>query len=80
MFCSFHKGLIAYDHRRYCQCKAYMSAVDLSLKVITHYGEFTGYNVKQFNKLIGKDIIVAHQLLKNDNDQHEYYIPKPVKE
>ena len=74
MFCAFHKNLIAYDHRRYCQCKACMSAVNLSLKVITHYGEFTGYNVKQFNKLIGKDIIIAHQLLKNDIDQHEYWL------
>ena len=74
MFCAFHKHLIAYDHRRYCQCKACMSAVDLSLKIITHYGEFTGYNVKHFNKLIGKDIIVAHQLLKNDIMQHEYWL------
>ena len=74
MFCSFHKSLIAYDHRRYCQCKACMSAVNLSLKIITHYGEFTGYNVKQFSKLIGKDVIVAHQLLKNDIDVHEYWL------
>jgi hypothetical protein len=44
------------------------------LKVITHYGEFTEYNVKTFNKLIGKDIIVAHQLLKNDIEQHEYWL------
>lgn len=74
MFCAFHKSLIAYEHRRYCQCKACLSAVDLSLKVITHYGEFTGYNVKNFNKLIGKDIIVAHQLLKNDISTHEYWL------
>jgi hypothetical protein len=33
-----------------------------------------GYNVKNFNKLIGKDIIVAHQLLKNDIDEHEYWL------
>ncbi|HMH20960.1 MAG TPA: DUF2652 domain-containing protein [Puia sp.] len=74
MFCEFHRHLIAYDHRRYCQCKACVSAVGLTLKVITHYGEFTGYNVKQFSKLIGKDIIVAHQLLKNDIEQHEYWL------
>lgn len=74
MFCAFHKHLLAYDHRRFCQCKACSGAVDLTLKVITHYGEFTGYNVKNFNKLIGKDIIVAHQLLKNDIDQHEYWL------
>ena len=74
MFCAFHRHLIAYDLRKYCHCKACTSAVHLSLKVITHYGEFTGYNVKQFSKLIGKDIIVAHQLLKNDIEQHEYWL------
>jgi Protein of unknown function (DUF2652) len=74
MFCEFHRSLIAYDHRRFCQCTACTSAIDLTLKVITHYGEFTGYNVKNFNKLIGKDIIVAHQLLKNDIEQHEYWL------
>src|SRR5688500_9968294 len=74
MFCSFHKNLIAYEFRRYCQCKACISAIDLSLKIITHYGEFTGYSVQNFNKLIGKDIIVAHQLLKNDIDTHEYWL------
>jgi hypothetical protein len=42
--------------------------------VITHYGEFTGYSVQQFNKLIGKDIIIAHQLLKNDINAHEYWL------
>jgi len=74
MFCDFHKSLIAYDQRKYCQCKACQSAVDLTLKIITHYGEFTGYNVKNFSKLIGKDVIVAHQLLKNDIEQNEYWL------
>lgn len=74
MFCEFHKQLMGYDQTRFCQCKACISAVDLTLKVITHYGEFTGYNVKNFSKLIGKDIIVAHQLLKNDIEQHEYWL------
>ncbi len=77
MFCSFHRQLIGYDQRRLCQCTACKSAVDLSLKIVTHYGEFTGYNVKNFNKLIGKDIIVAHQLLKNDIEQHEYWLATP---
>jgi hypothetical protein len=74
MFCEFHRHIIAYDHRRFCQCKACTSAIGLTLKVITHYGEFTDYNVKNFRKLIGKDIIVAHQLLKNDIEQHEYWL------
>ena len=74
MFRVFHQSLIAYDERRYCQCKACISTASLSLKVISHYGEFTSYNVRNFSKLIGKDIIVAHQLLKNDIDNHEYWL------
>ena len=74
MFCTFHENILAYDLNRYCQCKACMSVKELTLKVITHYGEFTGYNVRNFQKLIGKDIIVAHQLLKNDIPEHEYWI------
>src|SRR3990170_1752575 len=74
MFCEFHRHLIAYEQRRFCQCKGCTSAIHLTLKIITHYGEFTGYNVKNFNKLIGKDIIIAHQLLKNDIDLHEYWL------
>ena len=64
MFCAFHRNVIAYDARRYCQCGACTGVSDLTLKVITHYGEFTGYNVRSFNKLIGRDIIVAHELLE----------------
>ena len=74
MFCEFHRHLKAYDQLRYCYCTACTSAINLTLKIVTHYGEFTGYNVKNFSKLIGKDIIVAHQLLKNDIDQHEYWL------
>lgn len=74
MFCEFHRYISAYEYRRLCQCKACRAAIDLTLKVITHYGEFTGYRVKTFNKLIGKDVIVAHQLLKNEIEQHEYWL------
>jgi len=74
MFVEFHGYLNSYDHRKICQCKACVSAIDLSLKIITHYGEFTPLNVQSFKKLIGKDVIVAHQLLKNDIPQHEYWL------
>jgi hypothetical protein len=42
--------------------------------VITHYGEFTGYKVRNFHKLIGRDLIVAHHLLKNNIAHHEYWL------
>ena len=74
MFRAFHQYLMAYDYRKICQCTACLSAVDLTLKVITHYGECTPMSVQQFEKLFGKDVIVAHQLLKNDIPQHEYWL------
>lgn len=74
MFRTFHQSLNAYDVRKYCYCQACLSAADLTLKIITHFGEYTGYNVKHFSKLIGKDVIVVHQLLKNDIDNHEYWL------
>ncbi|HEX6926658.1 MAG TPA: DUF2652 domain-containing protein [Longimicrobiaceae bacterium] len=74
MFCEFHRNLTAYATRRYCQCAACVAAADLTLKVITHYGEFTGYSVRSFNQLIGRDVILAHELLKNDIGDHEYWL------
>ena len=70
MFLSFHKQLELYESRRTCHCNACISAIHLSLKIITHYGEFTEYRIGNFLQLIGKDVIIAHQLLKNDIPQH----------
>ncbi len=74
MFTEFHRQIRNYEYRRLCQCSACIKAIDLSLKVIIHYGEFSSYKVREFSKLLGKDIIIAHQLLKNDIDTHEYML------
>jgi len=74
MFCNFQKQIKNFEQTRMCICAACKSAMSLSLKIITHYGEFSSYSVKDFNKLIGKDVIVAHQLLKNDINPHEYWL------
>jgi hypothetical protein len=74
MFLSFHKHLQWYESMRTCHCNACISAINLTLKVITHYGEFKEYKIRNFRKLIGKDIIIAHQLLKNDISNHEYWL------
>jgi hypothetical protein len=74
MFLSFHKHLERYESCNTCHCNACMSAIHLSLKIITHYGEFAEYRIKEFLKLVGKDVIVAHQLLKNDISVHEYWL------
>ena len=57
MFCTFHQNLSSYAVRKYCQCQACLSAADLTLKVITHYGEFTDYKIKNFYKLAKNHIL-----------------------
>ena len=74
MFRNFHRMLRDYSLRRICQCAACRQADALTLKVITHKGTFSTYQVKEFSKLIGKDVIAAHQLLKNDIPVHEYWL------
>ena len=74
MFANFHHALKYNSARRICQCSACKKADSLTLKVITHTGEFSNYTVKEFNKLIGKDVILIHQLLKNDIPIHEYWM------
>lgn len=74
MFENFHRALKYNSARRICPCNACKKADFLTLKIITHSGEFSNYTVKEFNKLIGKDVILIHQLLKNDIPMHEYWM------
>ena len=74
MFLTFHMHLLLYKRSRTFYCNAFTIAINLSLKIISFYGEFTEYNVGDFKKLIGKDVIIVHQLLKNDIMNHEYWL------
>jgi hypothetical protein len=74
MFRDFHKHLELYETRRTCHCNACITAIHLSLKIISHYGEFTEYRINKFHSLFGKDIIISHRLLKNEITQHEYWL------
>src|SRR5687768_12716262 len=40
MFLSFHQHLELCESRNTCKCNACTSAIHLSLKIISHYGEF----------------------------------------
>ena len=74
IFLSFHKQLLLYESNQTFYCNAFTISINLSLKIISYYGEFTEYNVGDFKKLIGKDVIIVHQLLKNDTINHEYWL------
>jgi hypothetical protein len=72
MFTRFHQHLRLYDLERICPCAACSSAVNLKLKIVAHFGEVSGYSVKQHKKLFGRDVIVIHRLLKNKLEKKEY--------
>jgi hypothetical protein len=46
--------------------------IDLSLKLIAHYGPTADYKLSGFHKLYGKSVIAAHRLLKNSIESDVY--------
>ena len=74
MFLEFHKYLKIIERDNVCQCGACQSASNLGLKFITHFGEITEVAIKNFKKLMGSDVILAHSLLKSNLDFPEYLL------
>lgn len=74
IFENFHRHLIQYETRRICQCGACRAASQLTLKFIVHAGLVGSYKIKNLYKLIGKDVIVLHRLLKNRIPETEYLL------
>ncbi|RAK68270.1 DUF2652 domain-containing protein [Hymenobacter edaphi] len=46
----------------------------LTLKIIGHYGRVSVADIREFRKLLGRDVIVAHRLLKNNVAGAEYVL------
>lgn len=74
MFINFHSHLKSYDTYRICQCGACSTASNLSLKFIVHLGTFGFIRISNFEKPHGKDVILAHKLLKNNIKHREYLL------
>ncbi len=74
IFEKFHQHLLQYENRRICQCGACKTANNLTLKFIIHTGTVGSYYVRSQHKLIGKDIIILHRLLKNKIPGNEYLL------
>lgn len=47
--------------------------IPLSLKIIVHYGPFIQYKIGRFEKLYGKPVVEAHNMLKNHIAQFPPY-------
>lgn len=74
MYVGFHAHLKKYESYRICQCGACSTATDLTLKFVVHYGEVGKSRVREHSTLFGKDVIVAHRLMKNDVPHGEYVL------
>jgi len=64
----------AFETKRSALQKSFSRPLDLSLKVIAHYGPMTEYAIGQFRKLYGKVVVEAHHLLKNSIDSDSYLL------
>jgi len=74
MFVDFHSHLRQFEFTRVCQCGACAGASRMALKFVAHYGSARTMQVKGRTKFIGKDIIVAHRLLKNSVPEAQYLL------
>ncbi|MDX1478713.1 MAG: DUF2652 domain-containing protein [Saprospiraceae bacterium] len=74
MYVRFHGHLKRYETHRICQCGACSSAHNLALKFIVHFGEISQKHVRNFTKLFGNDLIIAHRLMKNEVELEEYVL------
>lgn len=48
--------------------------LDVSLKLIAHYGSFTQYTIGNFSKLYGDAVVQSHALLKNTVQSDTYLL------
>jgi hypothetical protein len=74
MYAHFHQQLKVIERDSICRCGACAGASNLSLKFVVHFGELQEIKISNFLKATGADMIIAHRLLKNGIDKHEYVL------
>jgi hypothetical protein len=57
-----------------CTCQACKRVGQLKIKTVLHRGEAAFTQLRQFTKVAGEDVILAHRLLKNDVPSNEYIL------
>ncbi|MCB2376435.1 DUF2652 domain-containing protein [Hymenobacter sp. BT635] len=56
------------------ELSAALRSHDLTIKIIVHFGQVSVAQIRQFTKLMGRDVIVVHRLLKNNVTGNEYVL------
>ena len=71
---SFHTQRQWIQKHSVCPCGACLCIDHLTVKFIVHHGPVAEIKVGRFVKQSGTDVIVAHRLLKNGINNHEYLL------
>lgn len=74
IFNAFHLRRKWMQQHTVCPCGACQAIINLTLKFVAHHGEVGEMKIGRFITLSGTDVIVAHRLLKNSIDSHEYLL------
>ena len=74
MFLAFHTQIKIIQRDNVCQCGACRTAINLTLKFVSHYGMLEEVTIQNFMKIMGRDVILAHRLLKNTINSNEYLL------
>ena len=74
IFNAFHFQRKFMQQRTICLCGACQAIINLTLKFVVHHGQLAEIKVGRFIKQSGAEMIVAHRLLKNSIDNHEYLL------
>lgn len=74
IFLDFQNYLKIVERDTGTELGASLSDSKLTLKVVVHYGQLSVTLIRDHIKLMGKDVIVAHRLLKNNIAGDEYVL------
>ncbi|RDC65010.1 hypothetical protein AHMF7616_03632 [Adhaeribacter pallidiroseus] len=74
IFLDFQNYLRIVERDRGSALGASLSSSNLTLKVVVHYGQLSVTLIREHVKLMGKDVIIAHRLLKNNIESDEYVL------
>ena len=64
----------AFENKRNELQNNFSQPLDISLKVIAHYGPMTEFKIGGFKKLYGEVVVEAHRLLKNSIESDSYLL------
>lgn len=74
IFNAFHFQRLWMQQYTICPCGACQALINLTLKFVAHHGPLAEIKIGNFVKQSGPEMIVAHRLLKNSIDNHEYLL------